>query len=210
MTSIVSDFSAWRRYVRGLMRPLANLLAAFVIGLAMPSVAAPPPHANGHANGADNGNGGESSAGPTAPAPVPVPDAAVPPASASSSSAAPADKAHGEPPGQTKKTNESPDQAKTHDVRPDQERKAGKSGPAGGAAATPDQDAAQSAVERLEALPLAKIIKVAEGRRAGKVINARLLRVSGVLLYQLTRLDDKGKSWRDYYNAATGNPVVLR
>jgi hypothetical protein len=94
------------------------------------------------------------------------------------------------------------EQAKKDGVPPDRAKKAGH-GP-------PDQDAAHSAVLRLEALPLAKIIKIAERRMAGRVINARLLRVSGVLLYQLTRLDEVGRSWRDYYNAATGNPVVLR
>jgi len=35
------------------------------------------------------------------------------------------------------------------------------------------------------------------------------VRVSGVLLYQLTLLDDAGHSWRVYYHALRGNPVVL-
>ena len=72
-----------------------------------------------------------------------------------------------------------------------------------------DQDAAQRAVQRREALPLSKIIGIAERQTEGRVINARLLRVSGVLLYQLTILDGDGRSWRDYYLAASGNPVVL-
>ena len=53
-----------------------------------------------------------------------------------------------------------------------------------------------------------KIVAIAEQRRGGKVINARLLRIDSVLLYQLTILDG-GHSWREYYNAATGNPVVI-
>lgn len=72
-----------------------------------------------------------------------------------------------------------------------------------------DQDAAQRAVQRREALPLSKIIGIAQKQTEGRVINARLLRVSGVLLYQLTILDGEGRSWRDYYSAASGNPVVL-
>jgi uncharacterized membrane protein YkoI len=78
-----------------------------------------------------------------------------------------------------------------------------------GSAVPADQDDAQLAVERLEALPLAKIIKIAETRDKGEVINARLVRVSGVLLYQLTLLNDAGHSWRVYYHALRGNPVVL-
>jgi len=71
-----------------------------------------------------------------------------------------------------------------------------------------DQDAAQQAVRRHEAMPLARIIGIAERRTPARVINARLLRVSGVLLYQLTLLDKDGRSWRDYYAAASGNPVM--
>lgn len=81
--------------------------------------------------------------------------------------------------------------------------------PASKPGASSDQDAAQRAVLRHEALPLSKIIGIAEKLTEGRVINARLLRVSGVLLYQLTVLNSEGRSWRDYYSAASGNPVVL-
>lgn len=81
-------------------------------------------------------------------------------------------------------------------------------GPPGQSMAT-DQDDAQRAVERHEALPLARIVAVAETRSDGHVINARLVRIEGVLLYQLTMLDDTGRSWREYYDARTGNPVVI-
>ena len=89
-------------------------------------------------------------------------------------------------------------------------KKAGQQPGASGDQGVPsDQDAAQRAVQRREALPLSKIIGIARKQTAGRVINARLLRVSGVLLYQLTILDGEGRSWRDYYLAASGNPVVL-
>jgi uncharacterized membrane protein YkoI len=202
------------------MRTLATLLAALVVGLAMPSVAAPPPHAHGpeHGGGPASGQATPAPAGPAStpdPGPTaPTPAAAAPP-TGPADGPPPAGKGHDEPkaggkkdgpPGQAKKDDEPAKPPKKDPDPSGQEKKAGKSS----SAVPPDQDVAQSAVERLEALPLAKIIKVAEGRTAGKVINARLLRVSGVLLYQLTRLDDKGRTWRDYYNAATGNPVVLR
>ena len=68
---------------------------------------------------------------------------------------------------------------------------------------------AQRAVDAREALPLARIVAVAETRSTGRVINARLLRANGVLLYALTLLDDAGRSWREYYYARTGNPVAI-
>ena len=69
---------------------------------------------------------------------------------------------------------------------------------------------AQRAVASREALPLARIITIAETGTTGRVINARLTRVDGTLLYQLTFLDDSGRSWREYFYARTGNPVVIR
>ena len=67
-----------------------------------------------------------------------------------------------------------------------------------------------STVASREALPLARIITIAETGTTGRVINARLTRVDGTLLYQLTFLDDSGRSWREYFYARTGNPVVIR
>ena len=70
--------------------------------------------------------------------------------------------------------------------------------------------AAQRAVEAREALPLARIITIAQARTTGHVINARLTTVNGTLLYQLTFLDETGRSWREYFYARTGNPVIIR
>lgn len=105
------------------------------------------------------------------------------------------------PPGQAAK----PGQADP----PGQAKKEDKPEPPGQGSAA-DQDEAQRAVETHEALPLARIVAVAETRSAGHVINARLVRVDGVLLYQLTLLDEDGRSWREYYHARTGHPVVIR
>ena len=73
-----------------------------------------------------------------------------------------------------------------------------------------EADLAKQAVDKHEALPLAKIIKIAEEQTTGRVIDARLVRVSTTLLYQLTFLDDTGRSWRAYFYARSGNPVTIR
>lgn len=112
-----------------------------------------------------------------------------------------------EPPGKAKKGDkpEPPSQAKKGPTPP---------GPDGngppGRRTTTDQDEAQGAVDSKQALPLARIVAVAETRSSGHVINARLVRIEGVLLYQLTLLEEGGRSWREYYYARTGNPVVIR
>jgi hypothetical protein len=92
-----------------------------------------------------------------------------------------------EPPGQTKNADAIPADPSTAD----------------------ELKAAQRAVEEREALPLARIITIAEARTTGHVIDARLTRVDNVLLYQLTFLDDAGRSWREYFYARTGNPVII-
>ena len=125
------------------------------------------------------------------------------------------------PPGQATKSGkaEPPGQAKSED-KPEPPRGPNPPGPDGAGPPGPDgngppgqsnsaeQDDAQRAVENREALPLARIVAVAEGRSTGHVINARLVRVDGVLLYQLTLLDESGRSWREYYYARTGNPAI--
>ena len=135
------------------------------------------------------------------------------------------------PPGQATKSDkaEPPGQAKSED-KPEPPRGPNPPGPDGNGPPGPDgngppgpdgngppgqnksaeQDDAQQAVENREALPLAKIVAVAEGRSTGHVINAKLVRVDGVLLYRLTLLDESGRSWREYYYARTGNPVIIR
>jgi len=181
------------------MRPSARTLFAALLFSVMPAIAAPPPHANGHANGQENGNGGNSgNAG--------QPGSPNPPA------ASPAGQSLGN-------VQEGDDAAsRNQDAAPKAKPKAPTDEPATSASpvsgkAKPtgpkDQNEAQKAVEERRALPLAKIIKIAERRDKGTVINARLVRVSGVLLYQLTLLNDAGRSWRVYYHAQRGNPVVL-
>jgi hypothetical protein len=177
------------------MRHLAKMLAAFVIGLASVGLAAPPDHAGGPGgNGGPPPHASAASANPAAvsgpdvgPAATPSPAAAEPKANKGGSA---------EPSGQTKKP-------KSQETEPPEHAKATKSG------AFSDKDAAQQAVQQNEALPLSRIIVIAEKQTEGRVINARLLRVSGVLLYQLTILNGEGRSWRKYYSAASGNPVVL-
>jgi uncharacterized membrane protein YkoI len=77
------------------------------------------------------------------------------------------------------------------------------------AALSGDQDEALRAVEAREALPLAWIVAIAEATAGVHVVNARLVRIDNVLLYQLTLLNDEGRSWRAYYLARSGNPVAL-
>ena len=67
---------------------------------------------------------------------------------------------------------------------------------------------AQRAVETHQALPLARIVAVAATRSEGRVVNAKLMRIDDTLLYELTLLDETGRSWREYYYARTGNPVI--
>jgi uncharacterized membrane protein YkoI len=121
-----------------------------------------------------------------------------------------------EPPGQTQQTTkpEPPGQVKNGDKpEPPGQMKNGDTGPGIGATpygSTNDEiGEAQRAVERHEALPLAKIITIAEAGTTGRVINARLVRVDATLLYQLTFLDDAGRSWRAFFYARTGNPVTI-
>ena len=132
-----------------------------------------------------------------------------------------------DPPGQTKQGDKSdpPGQTKQGDQHdpPGQNKGDDKSDPPGqtknndGSEAIPDDPStaeevteAQRAVASREALPLARIITIAETGTTGRVINARLTRVDGTLLYQLTFLDDSGRSWREYFYARTGNPVIIR
>jgi uncharacterized membrane protein YkoI len=114
-----------------------------------------------------------------------------------------------EPPGQTKK-DETPPGNNGHDANSGTPPGQGSAPVIPPGQATPNEvDEAQRAVKAREALPLARIVAVAETRSTGHVINARLVRVDGVLLYQLTLLDEAGRSWREYYYARTGNPVAL-
>jgi outer membrane biosynthesis protein TonB len=181
--------SAWTGYAVAIMRYLPILLATFALMAGQPSFSAPKSDPPGKAVGA------ERRAGPAKPAAGKPPD---PPGQAKKEEP----KAKPEPPGQAKKDEPKPappGQAKKNESPASTKTKK---------APVSDQVAAQRAVEQKLALPLSKIVAIAGERRAGKVINARLLRIDSVLLYQLTMLDG-GHSWREYYNAATGNPVVI-
>lgn len=127
------------------------------------------------------------------------------------------------PAGQAKKEDNPAPQGKAKEDKPTPPGKAKDSTGPGNDSATPpgqgtsggkskpkpDQDAAQDAVETEQALPLVEIVKIAKSLNDGRVVNARLLRINGVLLYQLTMLDESGRSWRDYYLARSGNPVSM-
>jgi hypothetical protein len=70
-----------------------------------------------------------------------------------------------------------------------------------------DQDAALAAVKAHQALPLAGIIAIAEATGGGRVIDAKLVRAGGMLLYRLTLLSQGGVTRRIYVRADTGKPV---
>lgn len=94
---------------------------------------------------------------------------------------------------------------------PDKAAKAVGKPAAATAPSTPlDQDLALDAVARGEALPLARIVRLAQANWPGRVIDAQLVRVGGVLLYRLTLLSDDGVSRRVYCNAKSGAPVEAR
>ena len=75
-----------------------------------------------------------------------------------------------------------------------------------------DQDEALEAVRLGRAVPLALILeRFARETRGAEVINARLRRVRGLLLYEITYVEpDHRTVRRRYYYAATGEKVVPR
>jgi hypothetical protein len=183
VTPIVSAFSGWKGYIGAIMRTLAILLATLAITLSPPAALAKtdktPP---GQVDEADKPDppGQAKPDKPDPPGQVKNGDKPEPPGHVK----------HDEPPGQVKKGGDAPNLT-----------------PPG--TANDEIDEAQRAVERHEALPLAKIISIAEAGTTGRVINARLVRIDSTLLYQLTFLDDAGLSWRAYYYARSGNPVNI-
>lgn len=70
----------------------------------------------------------------------------------------------------------------------------------------PDQNQAIDAVGS-GALPLSDISDRAVAQWGGRVIDAKLLRRNGVLVYRLTMLTDQGVSRRVLYDARTGAPL---
>ena len=113
-----------------------------------------------------------------------------------------------DPPGEAKQgdQHQPPGQARQDD-KPDAPGHA--KAPAGKFSTADELAQAQRAVQANGALPLARIISIAEALTTGHVINVRLTTISDLLLYQLTFLDDRGRSWREYFNARTGKPVVI-
>ena len=111
-----------------------------------------------------------------------------------------------EPPGQS---NGPPDQTKNepNGKGPDGSGPPGRTTSSDGTSS--EQNEAQRAVESRQALPLAKIVTIAQSQTTGRVIDAQLVRIDDVLLYRLTLLDESGRSWREYYYARTGNPVII-
>ena len=70
-----------------------------------------------------------------------------------------------------------------------------------------DQNIALDAVNSGAALPLDQIEPAAVHDWGGRVIDAKLLRVRGTLVYQLTVISDSGVSRRVYYDAHTGASI---
>jgi uncharacterized membrane protein YkoI len=91
--------------------------------------------------------------------------------------------------------------------KPDKEPK--KGGPAGPPArpVVLDQEKALDAVARGEALPLTRIITLAEAANGGRVIDAKLMHIQGILVYRLTLLSNGGVARRLFYYARSGNPI---
>jgi hypothetical protein len=187
-----------------IMRKLAIMLAALVIAFGPPPVLAQNDKA-GKASQSDNrGSSGKADKN----------EKSEPPGQSNKD-------ARPEPPGQTKNSDkpEPPGQS-NRDDRPSGGNDGSTTGsvprrsdtpapPSTGRSVTEELDEATQAVRSQEALPLARIVAVAESRSTGHVVNARLVRIDGVLLYQLTLLDVDGRSWREFYYARSGNPVVL-
>jgi hypothetical protein len=71
-----------------------------------------------------------------------------------------------------------------------------------------DQNDARAAVQNGTSVPLSEVLALA-AQQGGRAIDAKLIRVQGMLLYQVTMLSDKGVSRRLYFYARTGNPVQL-
>lgn len=70
-----------------------------------------------------------------------------------------------------------------------------------------DQNVARDAVTSGDALPLSEITRSIEARFRARVIDARLLRARGRLVYQLTTVADDGVTQKLYVDARTGMPL---
>ena len=70
-----------------------------------------------------------------------------------------------------------------------------------------DQQQALDAVESGKAMPLAEIVAAFTGAGLGEVIDADLVTISGILLYQLRIIDTEGVVRTIYYDAKSGRAV---
>jgi hypothetical protein len=70
-----------------------------------------------------------------------------------------------------------------------------------------DQNVARDAVASGNALPLSEISRRIEAALQARVIDARLLRARGRLVYQLTTVADDGVTQKLYVDARTGLPL---
>lgn len=78
--------------------------------------------------------------------------------------------------------------------------------PGGQVTIGPDQNQALDAVDN-GAMPLSDIAARAVAQWGGRVIDAKLLRRNGALLYRLTILNDQGVTRRVLYDAKSGAPL---
>lgn len=70
--------------------------------------------------------------------------------------------------------------------------------------AVPDQDKALEAVQSAEALPLDQIIATARHLTSGEIVDAKLTRRNGSLLYRLKVLEATGEVRAFYFFAQSG------
>lgn len=67
-----------------------------------------------------------------------------------------------------------------------------------------DHDRAKILREQGEILPLLEILEKAQKEYPGQMLEVELEEVSGVIIYELEFLDDKGRVWELKYDAKTG------
>ena len=107
------------------------------------------------------------------------------------------------------------------ETAPGQVRKSGASGSgsgrgtsSGGSAqpqvVTLDQQSALDVVRSARAMPLEAIVNIVRKSAPGELIDAKLIEVSGTLIYEIRLLETGGKVERLYYYARSGRRVVPR
>lgn len=76
----------------------------------------------------------------------------------------------------------------------------------GGASA--DHEEAYQLLQQGKILPLGEIIALQRQERPGRILEVELRQEEGRLVYLLEVLDDQGRVWQLYYDAATGDSVA--